>query len=269
MPVLDEPLLRFCHPERILATTRLPGLDVLDAGVLAGLYGVDPATHARTRARWQREAERAVEAALDDEVVRGLRSLPFRTGERVLAVGDSITADRQSWAELLALALGTVRAGVEIVNGGLSGDTTTGALARSRVLRAARPEHVLVLLGTNDARRHGGVMLVSHRETARNLTGLRRVLGDAPITWITPPPICPERIERDPLLREADLEWRLPDVAVKRRLVRRQPGPVVDLWPAFGLPARPALLHGDGLHPSLAGQVEILRALSRMAARGR
>jgi lysophospholipase L1-like esterase len=240
MPAFDEPLLRFCHPERILATTRLPGLDVLDAGVLAGLYGVDPAVHARTRARWQREAEHAVEAALDDELARGLRSLPFRPGDRVLAVGDSITADRQS-----------------------------GALARSRTLRAARPDHVLVLLGTNDARRHGGVVLVSHRETARNLIGLRRVLGGAPITWITPPPICPERVVRDPLLREADLEWRLPEVAVKRRLVRRQPGPVVDLWPAFGVPARPELMLADGLHPSLAGQVEIVRAISRTAARGR
>lgn len=265
MPEPDDALLRFCHPERILATTRLPGLAALDGDVLAGLYGVDPAAHERTRARWRRELECALEAALDDELVRGLRALPFR---RVLLVGDSITADRQSWAELLALALDAVGACVDVVNAGLSGDTTAGALARSRLLRATRPDHVLVLLGTNDARRHGradGVMLISHRETERNLTALRRALP-APITWITPPPVCPERIERDALLREADLAWRLPDVAAKRRIVRRQPGAVVDLWPAFGQPVRPELLLGDGLHPSLAGQVAILRAVSGPAA---
>jgi lysophospholipase L1-like esterase len=268
VPAPDDALLRFCHPERILATTRLPGLGALDADVLAGLYGIDPAAHARTRARWREEAERAVASALDDVLVRQLRGLPFARGDRVLVVGDSITADRQSWAELLALALDAIGAGVTVVNGGLSGDTTTGALARVRTLRAAQPDHVLVLLGTNDARRHGradGVMLVSHRETARNLDALRCVFAGTPVTWITPPPVAPERIARDALLREADVTWRLPDVAAKRRIVRGRPEPAVDVWPAFG----PELLLDDGLHPSLAGHVAILRAFSRRVAAGR
>jgi acyl-CoA thioesterase-1 len=112
-------------------------------------------------------------------------------------------------------------------------------------------------------------MLVSHRETARNLAVLRRALGSARIAWITPPPVCPARIASDALLREAELEWRLPEVAVKRRLVRRRPEPVVDLWPAFGLPVRPELLLDDGLHPSLAGQLAILQAVSHLEADGR
>jgi lysophospholipase L1-like esterase len=276
MPAPDDALLRFCHPERILATTRLPGLDALDANVLAELYGIDAETHRRTRARWRREAEAAVESALDDELARGLRALPFRPGDRVLAVGDSITADRQSWVELLRIALAATRGRdrIEVANGGLSGDTTAGAVTRLRSLRSVRPDHVIVLLGTNDARRHGrrhGVMLVSHRETARNLAALRRGLaaGGAPIAWITPPPVCPARIASDPLLREADLEWRPHEVAVKRRLVCRQPDAVVDLWPAFGLPVRPELMLADGLHPSLDGQLAILRAVTRRLARGR
>jgi lysophospholipase L1-like esterase len=268
VPAPDDALLRFCHPERILATTRLPGLDALDADVLAGLYGIDAAAHERTRERWRREVELALQGALDDRLVRRLRGLPFARGDRVVVIGDSITADRQSWAELLALALAEIGAGVTVVNGGLSGDTTTGALARSRSLRATRPDHVLVLLGTNDARRHGradGEMLVSHRETARNLDALRGRFRDTPVAWITPPPVAPARIARDALLREGDVTWRLADVAAKRRIVRARPEPVVDVWPAF----TPELLLADGLHPSLAGHVAILRAVSRLGGRGR
>jgi acyl-CoA thioesterase-1 len=267
MPGPDDALLRFCQPERILATTRLPGLAALDDDVLARLYGIDRPALARTRARWRREAEAAVEAALrtDRRLVRGLRALPLGRGDRVLALGDSITADRQSWAELLTLALDAVRARdrIAVVNAGLSGDTTTGAIARSRAFAG---DHVLVLLGTNDARRHGrerGVMLVSHRETARNVVALRRLLRAASRTlaWITPPPCRPERVGRDALFRAADLDWRLDDLAGKARIVRRLPDPVIDLWPAFGSPAGGDLLLADGLHPSLAGQLAILAAV--------
>jgi lysophospholipase L1-like esterase len=44
-------------------------------------------------------------------------------------------------------------------------------------------------------------------------------------------------------------------------LVRQQPDPVVDLQALFGDPPQRALLIEDGVHPSLAGQMAIARAL--------
>ena len=255
----DESLLRFCHPERILATTRLPGLGALGDETLAALHGVGTATYARTHARWRRQVEAAAGALRADPAIAGR---PFRPGERILTLGDSITADRQSWAELLAL----VAPEAEVVNAGLSGDTTTGAMTRMRAAIATRADRVVVLLGTNDARRHGraaGAMLVSHSETQRNLLELAAALAgnDRELVWLTPPPVLADRIHADALMRASDVTWRAEDVAAKAALVRALPGTVIDLWPWFGDPPAPDLLLPDGLHPSLPGQVCIVRAL--------
>jgi len=43
--------------------------------------------------------------------------------------------------------------------------------------------------------------------------------------------------------------------------VRGQTDPVVGVQAIFGVPANPDLLLSDGLHPSLAGQKAIVRAL--------
>jgi acyl-CoA thioesterase-1 len=263
--LIDEALLRFAHPERILATTRLPGLGTLTGQVLADLYGIDTGSYERTRRRWREEAELAVEGMLDDAFVARLRALPLARGARVTAFGDSITADRQSWAELLCLALGATRGRdrIEVINRGLSGDSTAGALTRLHDLRALQPDLVLVLLGTNDARRHEGVMLHSHRETARNLRELHDAFRHSAwrFAWLTPPPFLPERVAQDPVARDRGISWTCADVARKAALVRSLPQGVIDLWPSFGDPPNGELLLADGLHPSLAGQQAILSAV--------
>ena len=106
-----------------------------------------------------------------------------------------------------------------VINTGLSGDTTTAA--RARLIRLPPTAHAIVLLGTNDARRHGEQdMLVSHSETLRRSSATR---------------VC--------------LTWQLEDVATTAALVRDAWPDTIDLWPAFG----PEHLGYDGLHPSLAG----------------
>jgi acyl-CoA thioesterase I len=133
-----------------------------------------------------------------------------------------------------------------VVNAGLSGDTTTGAIARLSRL-TFRTTWALVLLGTNDARRHGNApILVSHAETRRNLRILDAALRRRcrRVRWITPPPIF-TRIDADP-----DLHWEPADIAAKAQLVRALDPTAIDLWPGFG----PDHLCPDGLHPSPAGQ---------------
>jgi lysophospholipase L1-like esterase len=222
-------LVRFCHPAKILGATRLPA--ALAPGDVARLYGSDTAT------------VRAIEAGIAAEVTLAAAALPPVPPVPILALGDSITDDLGSWAEILSAR------GAEIVNGGLSGDTSTGARARVGRLLEARPELAIVLLGTNDARRQGrdgAPMLVSHAETRRNLRALDAALRRRcdRVIWITPPPVA------DPALGEPDLIWQRRDVAAKAGLVRALDRAAVDLWPGW----TGEHLLPDGLHPSPAGQ---------------
>jgi lysophospholipase L1-like esterase len=240
-PLLSE-LVRFCHPEKILGGTRLPG--ALDARAIAGLYGTDV------------ESYRALADEMAAEAARAAEALPAVPRASILALGDSITDDLGSWAEILR------RRGAGIVNGGLSGDTTTGARVRLTRLLESRPQWAIVLLGTNDARRHGRSgepMLVSDDETRRNLEAidarLRRCCER--VIWVTPPPVA------DPVLLEPDLLWQRGDVAAKADLVRVLDAAAVDLWPGW----RPEHLAADGLHPSAAGQALIAGRVLRTVAR--
>jgi acyl-CoA thioesterase I len=228
-PPLPE-LVRYCHPEKILGATRLPG--ALDEAAVAQLYGTDVETLRTLTAGFEAEARDAAPVV----------SSPFAPGSTVLALGDSITDDLGSWAEILRRALPDVA----IVNAGLSGDTTTGAIARLSRL-AGRWTWALVLLGTNDARRHGDApMLVSHAETRRNLRVIDTALGRRcrHVRWITPPPILA------PVHADPDLRWEPADIAAKADLVRAVDSTAVDLWPGFAAEH----LRPDGLHPSRAGQ---------------
>jgi lysophospholipase L1-like esterase len=214
-------LVRFCHPAKILAGTRLPG--ALTDDDIARLYGTDVVTY----------------RAIADEIAAEAHGAGFPSLDgRVLAIGDSITDDLGSWAEILG-----------VINGGLSGDTTAGARVRLTRLLESSPEIAIVLLGTNDARRHGRSgepMLVSHQESARNLRAIDATLRAhcERVVWITPPPVA------DPALAEPDLIWHRCDVAAKAALVRELDASAVDLWHGW----TSGHLSVDGLHPSAAGQ---------------
>lgn len=92
-------------------------------------------------------------------------------GSKVLALGDSLTAGYgvtpgEAWPVLLAS-----RTGWAIVNGGVSGDTSAGALRRlPPLLEEHRPALVLLTLGGNDMLRK-----VPEAETVANLG---KMLGD-------------------------------------------------------------------------------------------
>lgn len=89
-------------------------------------------------------------------------------GSRVLALGDSLTAGagvspQEAWPGLLAKPTGWV-----VINGGISGDTSGGALLRlPSLLEEHQPALVLVTLGGNDMLRH-----LPRQETIANLKQL-------------------------------------------------------------------------------------------------
>ncbi len=77
-------------------------------------------------------------------------------GKTVVVIGDSISAaygiqTDQGWVSLLQRRLG---AAFEVVNASISGDTTSGGLARlPRTLETHKPDLVIVELGGNDGLR--------------------------------------------------------------------------------------------------------------------
>ncbi|MDP2811675.1 MAG: arylesterase [Rhodocyclaceae bacterium] len=108
-------------------------------------------------------------------------------GSRVLALGDSLTAGvgvapGEAWPSLLAS-----RTGWLVINGGISGDTSEGALQRlPSLLDEHNPALVLVTLGGNDMLRR-----VPREETIANLGQIVtriRSHGAAPVLLATPKP---------------------------------------------------------------------------------
>ncbi len=108
-------------------------------------------------------------------------------GSRVLALGDSLTssagvAPAEAWPDLLAS-----RTGWQVVNGGVSGDTSAGALERlPPLLEEHAPVLVLVALGGNDMLRR-----IPQQETVANLEQIIAVIrahGAKPVLLATPNP---------------------------------------------------------------------------------
>ena len=81
----------------------------------------------------------------------GSKESPLPAGTKVLALGDSLTAPHgvrpgEDWPTLLGQRTGWV-----VINGGVSGDTSGGALERlPALLDEHQPKLVLVTLGGND-----------------------------------------------------------------------------------------------------------------------
>ncbi len=168
--------------------------------------------------------------------------------ERTLLVyGDSLSAaygidEAQGWVALLAERLkGT---GWRVVNGSVSGETTTGGLARlPGMLDSHAPELVILELGGNDGLR--GLPLAAMRRNLEAMAALVRDRGaDALLVGIRLPP------NYGPRYTEPFFEL-FGEVAAARGL---------PLAPFLleGVALRPGLMQDDGIHPTAAAQPLIL-----------
>jgi lysophospholipase L1-like esterase len=149
----------------------------------------------------------------------------------IVCFGDSITGvyyhtgGRRAWPEMLGLALRRLypAAQVEVVNAGLSGDTTVGALARmeAEVLRH-QPHLVAVMFGMNDVTR---VPPEAYRD---NLTQIIRRCRDqgADVVLCTPNSIYPEDQAR-PVERLAEYAETVRNVGATEAV------PVADCYRAY------------------------------------
>lgn len=258
----DRTQVQYTHLEKLYGY--LPGL----AESLPAIFGLEPEEYARLRHEFDETARAAAVDLLDDpELAAQVRALPFASGARILAVGDSITDDAQSWAEILRHLLDLARPDDEIavVNAGLSAHTTAMVLRRWPSLLQPVPHWVVCGLGGNDVTRVAdGKPQVSREESIANLRELRRIAAGAGVAnwaWLTPVPVDEERVAAFGPFRYGRSSWRNDDIVGLADEIRELPDPVVDLVTAFGVPADPLLQGADGVHPTIEGQQAIMRAL--------
>ncbi|MDN5854780.1 MAG: GDSL-type esterase/lipase family protein, partial [Actinomycetia bacterium] len=270
--MISKEWVQYTHLEKLYGY--LPGMPDAVPAVL----GMSAEQHAAAVDRFDRRARHAAEGLLDDPTMaEWVETLPLVAGATVLAVGDSITDDLQSWFEILRHAVDRRRPGhgVRLVNGGLSAHTTAMILRRwPATVTAVRPDLVVCALGGNDVARVGpdpARSAVSPRETLDNMRELHRIAtldGVRSWIWVTPAPVVEHRVAQYPPFRIGQSSWRNDDITALAGRMGEFAEPVVDLTRVFGVPADPALQGPDGVHPTIDGQAAIARAVLAAWAAG-
>ena len=178
-------------------------------------------------------------------VVALLSAAPARAEEPVIvALGDSLTAGLgvaadEAYPALLQARLAREGLHYRVVNAGVSGDTTAGALRRLDWVLRARPAIVVVALGANDGLR--GLPVAAMRDNlVAIVTRLRESGARVLLAGMRLPPNYGAAYTR---------EFADAFDAVARRTS-------VPLLPFLldGVAGRPALNLPDGIHPNVAGQ---------------
>jgi len=266
-------LLRYTRPERWPLFERFAVGQPVREQVLAELLAAPPEEVRRLNELLREDvAKRAAELLQDEDFRTAIDAPPFVGGNRIVALGDSLTADRLGWFEIIAETLRQRGGPVPVLaNLGVSGNTTADAIERFDLIEAARPTHVLVMLGTNDVRAHGRRRphrMVRPDETRRNLRVLHELISEdlgVPVTFITPPGGDRVRIER--FFAGAPLRWSATDLDGLAELVRDVDANCIDLRAELSRPGLDDPFEDDGVHLSPLGQQRVAAAVVAQLSR--
>lgn len=162
---------------------------------------------------------------------------------KIAVLGDSLTAGyglarQDAFPAQLERALRRSGWPVDVVNAGVSGDTTAGGLARLDWLLADRPQLVIVALGANDALRG-----LPPEQSFRNLDAILGRLLDSGVGVLLTGMLAPRNLGDDYAGR---FDRIYPELATRHG---------VELYPFFleGVATEPLLNQVDGIHPNAAG----------------
>jgi len=164
---------------------------------------------------------------------------------RILIVGDSLSAEYglkrgSGWVEHLKTTLRKTYPAIEIINASISGDTTSGGLARIKpLLERTKPAIVIVELGGNDALR--GLPLSM---TKNNVLDMVRAITEAGARPILAGMQIPPNYGREYTLAFKTL---FEEIAQSEQ---------IGLIPFFleGIAENPAMFQADGIHPNEQAQ---------------
>ena len=167
----------------------------------------------------------------------------------LLVYGDSLSAfygieQEQGWVNLLKSKLRSEKLPVDVVNGSVSGETTTGGLARlPAMLDSYQPELLILELGGNDGLR--GLPLDLMRENLASMINLAKASGaEVILTGIQIPPNYGPR-------------YTAPFFEIYSALAKQKLLPLVPFL-IDGIPQQPELMQNDGIHPRAEAQSMIL-----------
>lgn len=181
---------------------------------------------------------------------------PVTAPVTVLALGDSLTAgygleQEESFPAQLETSLHSAGYSVNVVNAGVSGDTSAGALARIEWALAERPDIVVVTLGGNDALRG-----LDPAQTYENLDQIIARIKQAGSRVLLAGMRSPRNLGAD--YNEA-FDRIYPNLAKRYDLL---------FYPFFleGVAAEPSLNQADGIHPNAEGIRLIVKGLQPLVA---
>jgi len=259
-------MLRYTRVDQWSLPARFPLAPSTVDAVLADILQTSPAGVRDLAADLDRERDAlAVRLVQDGSARADLERLAARDDLRIAALGDSITVDRLSWFDIIAAAVEKVPGDGRPLfrNLAVSGATTADLLERFDLVHAVRPTHLLVMAGTNDARRHGletTEEMVTIGETRRNLRALMDLCATELRCWtrlITPAVVDEPRVGA--AFSGQPVGWRGPDIDKVAAAVLDVDPRAIDVHGDLPVRARGDLLEADGIHPSATGQLEIAR----------
>ncbi len=135
---------------------------------------------------------------------------------------------------------------VDVIDGGVSGDTTSGGLARIEWALADRIDAVILELGSNDALRG-----IDPAITRKNLDSILKILSDRNVPVLLAGMYAPRNLGVE---YTESFDRIYPELATIHDTV---------YYPFFleGVAGIPALNQEDGIHPNAAGVEEIVQRL--------
>ncbi|MEZ5847805.1 MAG: arylesterase [Geminicoccaceae bacterium] len=168
-------------------------------------------------------------------------------GCRLTVLGDSLTAgygvpEGQSFPDQLSRALDREGIDCDVINAGVSGDTSAGGLARLDWVLSDKPTHLLVELGAND-----GLRALATDQLEVNLDSIIVRAKAAGVSVMLAGMLAPPNLGR---AYGDDFARVFRDVADRHE---------VPLYPFFldGVAAQPDYLIEDALHPNADGIARI------------
>ncbi|MCE2516738.1 MAG: arylesterase [Alphaproteobacteria bacterium] len=178
---------------------------------------------------------------------------------RLLVFGDSLVAgyglpQGVAFPDQLGADLARDGRHVDIINGGISGDTTAGGASRVGWSLADQPDAVIVVLGGNDALRG-----LPPQDMERNLGTILSAIQDKNIPVLLAGMHAPANLGLD--------YGKMFDAAFMSavKAAQTRPAPVL-FYPFFldGVALEPELNQDDGIHPNTDGVAVIVQRIRPM-----
>ena len=184
----------------------------------------------------------------------GLSQGANRATPTLLVFGDSLSAaygiPRESgWVALLAQRLQASKPVYQVINASVSGETTAGGLTRlPALLKAHKPQHIILELGANDGLR--GLPLPQTQRNLENMIALAEKQGGKVL-------LVGMRLPPNYGAAYAGKFQSIFTEVAKKKKVRLVP------FLFDGIAAQPENFQADGLHPTAQAQAALLDTVWR------